>query len=124
MRVVTAILLSLALTGCATKVVVQKEIVTVERPVPFVPPPPVVPKYDSQVEKLTDADVADPGKVVQAYKYDITALRGSVAIYESILDQYKASSQNFDQINIQIKQLFDQLNKAEQNAVEKQKSGS
>lgn len=123
MKVLLVLFATLALTGCASKVVVQKEIVTVDRPVPFVPPPPQVPKIDSQVEKLTDADIADPGKVVQAYKYDITALRGLVAIYQSILQQYAASSQNFDQVNLQIKQLFDQINKVEQEAVQKQ-SGS
>lgn len=124
MRFLAALFIALILTGCANKVVVQKEIVTVDRPVPFVPPPPTVPKIDSQVEKLTDADISDPGKVAQAYKYDITALRGLVSIHEAILQQYKASSQNFDQVNAQIKQLFDQINKAEQTAVEKQKSGS
>lgn len=102
------------LAGCATdKIIIQKEIVTVDKPIPFVPKPPVVPAFVSEVDKLTLADATDPGKVGVAYKYDVTQLRALINIYKMILDQYNMSSQDFDKINAEIDKLYVQVNKAE-----------
>jgi hypothetical protein len=109
MKKLLAIVAILALMGCETFPVKKTEIVTVDKPIAFIPPPPIVPTYESQVDKLTDADIKDPGKIAQAYKYDIVALRGLVKIYQGILDQYRASSINFDEINKEIDKLFDTL---------------
>lgn len=104
--VITVLASSLLLAGCPAVLPVRTEIVTVNKPVPFIPPPPTVPKFESQVDKLTLDDANDPGKVGQAYKYDMTALRNLVKIYQMILDTYSAGAQNFDQVNKEIDQLF------------------
>lgn len=104
------ILAALLLSGCV-HTIVKTEVVPVDKPIPFVPKPPEVPKFKSQVDLLTDADVSDPGKVGQAYKYDMTALRQLIKIYEQILLQYSESSQNFDQINAEIDKIYSTINK-------------
>lgn len=113
--IATAIAVTLALSGCAfdQKIVIQKEIVTVDKPIPFVPKPPTVPPFVSQVDQLTMADAIDPGKVGIAYKYDMTQLRALISIYKMILDQYNMSSQDFDKINAEIDKMYTQLNQAE-----------
>jgi hypothetical protein len=97
---------TLLLAGCPATMPLKTEVVVVDKPMPFIPPPPVVPKYDYKVDKLTPEDAKDPGKVGQAYKYDMTALRQLVLIYDSILEQYQSASQNFDEVNKQIDELF------------------
>lgn len=108
---VTLLLLAF-LAGCQT-LPAKKEIVYVDKPVAFVPKPPVVPKFQSEVDKLVPADINDPGKVGQAYKHDIVMLRSLQAIYEMILEQYRASSQNFEKINGEIDSLIKKINEAE-----------
>jgi len=93
------------IVGCTTVPVPVVQTVTVEKPVAFVPPPPEVPKFVSKVDQLTQADAANPGKVSQAYKYDTYTLRSLLAIYQSIISQYKLSSQNFDQVQQTIDKL-------------------
>lgn len=103
-KLALALCLLLALVGCQT-VPTHDQIVNNDRPVAIIPPPPAVPSFDSQVDKLTPADINDPGKVGVAYKYDMTALRSLIVIYRQILSQYAHSSQNFDVVNAQIKAL-------------------
>lgn len=111
------------LSGCATKVIVQKEIVTVDKPVPFIPVPPVVPRCELMVDKLVPEDKETPGKVGQAYKYDTMCLRMRSQIQDQILEQYTKSSVNFDEINKQISELFTQINNKEAAVVEKASTG-
>lgn len=94
-----------ALTACSP-LPVKKDIVYVDKPIPYVPKPPDVPVFDSHVDLLTLDDAKDPGKVGQAYKYDMTQLRSLQKIYQMILDQYRASSQNFDEVNKAIDKLI------------------
>lgn len=109
---ITLILLA-ALAGCATDApIIRTETVTVDKPVPYVPKPPDVPKFVSKVDTLTPADVADPGKVGQAYKYDTIALRNLLKIHEQILSQYTSSSVNFDDIQKQIDALYAGVDKS------------
>jgi len=125
MKYLLAAIFALTLAGCQTTPVVKTEIVTVDRPVAFVPKPPDVPKLDSQVDKLTDADLADPGKIGMAYKYDMMFLRSIVPVYEAILNQYRQSSANFDKINADIKTMVDQINaQAAAKAAEQSKTPS
>lgn len=114
--VVTLALVAAALAGCNTTIV-KKEIVTVDKPVPFIPSPPDVPKCVSQVDKLVAEDRVDPGKVGQAYKYDMLCYRQRDKIVQMIIDQYKAGSQNFDQVNKEIDELFKRINQAESDKV-------
>lgn len=109
-KLLVAAMVALALSGCAFNEPPKQQIIYVNKPVPYIPPPPVVPKFESQVDKLTDDDAKDPGKVGQAYKYDVIALRKLVSIYDAILAQYQASSASFDAVNAEIDKLTKQLN--------------
>ncbi len=97
------------LAGCPGTMPVKQEVVTVNKPVPFIPTPPDVPKCVSMVDQLTPADQKDPGKVGQAYKYDTLCFRQRDKIVQMILDQYKAGSQNFDAINKEIDVLVNKI---------------
>lgn len=118
MKITAALILASLLTVGCTQTIIKKEIVTVDKPVPFVPAPPNVPQFQSQIDQLKPEDIADPGKIGMAYKYDITMLRSLVKIYQDILAQYKDSSVNFDKINEEITKMYEQINKAEQKAVD------
>lgn len=113
-----SLLAATLLTACETQTIIKKEIVTVDKPVPFIPTPPEVPQCVSQVDKLIADDAKDPGKVGQAYKYDMLCYRQRLNILQLILDQYKAGSQNFDKVNEQIAQMYKAINDAEVKAVE------
>lgn len=117
MKYIAIVLASLLFVGCGSTIV-KTEIVTVDKPVPYVPKPPVVPPFVSKVDQLTNDDVKDPGKVGQAYKYDMTALRQLLSIYVLIIAQYDSSSQNFDEINAQIDKIYADINSAQTKAAD------
>lgn len=117
MKYIALALSALILAGCGTTVI-KKEVVTVDKPVPFIPTPPNVPQCKLLVDQLVAEDRKDPGKVGLAYKHDTLCLRQRDKIIQMILDQYKAGSQNFDQINKEIDQLFKQINGSETGAVD------
>lgn len=103
--------LCVVLTGCATAGI---EIRTVEvpKPIPFIPAPPEVPKQPPNgflVDKLTDQDLNDPGKVAQSYKYDMLWLREINEIYIQILELYKSGSQDLEKTKILIDQLYQKM---------------
>lgn len=97
---------SLMLVGCALDPVIKTEIVTVNKPIPFIPKPPAVPTIEYQVDKLTFEDLATPGKVGQAYVYDMTFLRKRIEIDDMILEQYRAGSVQFEEIEKRIHELY------------------
>lgn len=117
-KLLLAVAIALTMSGCAfdQKVVIQKELVPVDKPVPFIPKPPPVPKFVSQVDLLKAEDITDPGKIAVAYKYDMTQLRALINIYQLILQQYNLSSSDFDSINVEIEKLYSQVNKTQANA--------
>jgi hypothetical protein len=81
--------------GCATTArqpVQQTKVVTIDKPIPFCPAPIDVAACSNYVDNLTDADLKDPGKVVQAYKLDMTCLRITDKILRRILAGYKDTS--------------------------------
>lgn len=99
------------LVGCQTTTPEIKTI-HVPKPFPFCPAPPQVPSEPStgfQVDKLTEADKQDPGKVAQAYKHDMLFLRRITDIYSEILSQYKLTSQNFEKTKKLIDELFSKM---------------
>ena len=97
--------LSLLLGACATPVT-KTEIVYVSVPIPFIPPPPVVPAFASEVDKLVLSDTKDPGKVGQAYKSDMMQLRSREATYEAIINQYEVASRNYEAISKEFTKLY------------------
>lgn len=102
-----AIFCALMLAGCATQApVIKTEIVTVNKPVPFIPPPPKVPTIDYKVDHLTQTDRTLPGKVGQAYVYDMTFLRQRILIDDMILDQYRKGSADFKTVEQRINELY------------------
>lgn len=117
-KILIAIAVALTLSGCAfdQKVVIQKELVPVDKPVPFIPKPPTVPPFVSQVDLLKADDIKDPGKIAVAYKYDMTQLRALISIYQLILQQYTLSSTDFDAVNAEIDKLYAQVNKTQASA--------
>lgn len=112
MKALISLALCVALVGCACDPIIKTETVYVDKPIPFVPKPPDVPKFVSKVDTLAPTDISDPGKVGQAYKYDVIALRNLLRIHEQILAQYSSSSVNFDDIQKQIDQIYSDINKA------------
>ena len=106
MKLTNILLLAACLVGCASAPVAPTNVVTVDKPIAVVPKPPEVPVFASQVDALTPADIKDPGKVGQAYRYDVTMLRSLVKIYQMILAQYTTSSYQFEAIEAEINNLF------------------
>lgn len=107
MKTTTAILLLVtALAGCATAPVEPINTVTVDKPIPLCPTPPDVPKLAFKVDQLTVDDLKDPGKVGQAYTYDMTYLRAVVKIYDQILAEYAKTSANFAAVKADIDKTF------------------
>lgn len=108
-KIITLVCIALLTTGCAAPIV-KTQIQTVDKPIPFIPKPPAVPKCQLLVDSLILSDLKDPGKIGQYYVYDMTCLRKTNEIYQMILDQYSQSSANFDDVNKQIDLLFQQIN--------------
>lgn len=98
----------LIMGGCESNPPRKVEVVTVDKPVLYIPTPPTIPQVPYMVDQLTPEDVKDPGKVGMAYKHDMFLLRGLVTIQNDILDQYRKSSVDFTNVNKAIDQLYDQ----------------
>lgn len=108
----------LLLTGCGPEYIVKKEIVTVNKPVPYCPAPPDIPEYVFQVDLLTSADLNDPGKVGQAYKADMIVLRHNDRSLRAALKAYESINTSFTSVQQQIDQIFSTINQQEADRVE------
>lgn len=106
MKKLFCLLIVTILVGCASTPTPEVRIVTVDKPIPMCPIPPTIPTIEYEVDKLTNLDKVDPGKVGQAYKYDMLYLRNAVRLYQMILDEYKKTSGNFDQVKLEIDKVF------------------
>ena len=109
--IILVILATFTLSGCelfGPKKPTPTTVTTVNKAVPSCPAPPEVPQFTYRVDTLTPEDAATPGKVVKAYVYDMTFLRAQVKIYQSILDQYNQTTQDFSLV----KQSIDQFQPA------------
>ena len=114
-----ALTVTVLLVSCAgLQDVVKKEIVTVNKPVPYCPAPPVVPTYDFLVDTLTPGDVKDPGKVAQYYKYDMEQLRRTNQLMRLILEQYRTTAGNLVGVQSEIDKIFKELDEADKKKVE------
>lgn len=111
MKLVVMIGAAALLLGCTTPQTPKVEIVTVDKPIPIIPKPPKVPSFISRVDQLTLADLSDPGKVGQAYKYDTMQLRQLLKIHEQILIQYEQSSDSFDDLKSEIDKMYSDITK-------------
>lgn len=98
---------AIVLSGCAEQ---QIKLVEVNKPIPMCPKPPIVPTCEFRVDQLSNADQQNPGKVGEAYKYDMTCLRAVYNINQLILQEYEKTSQNFDTVSEVINQSFKSLN--------------
>lgn len=101
------IIMALILTGCAEQ---QIKLVEVNKPIPMCPKPPAIPTCDFRVDQLSDVDQQNPGKVGEAYKYDMTCLRAVYGINQLVIAEYEKTSQNFDAVGELINQSFKSLN--------------
>jgi hypothetical protein len=111
MKILFLLPVVLLLSACFHTTIVR-EPVTVEVPIPYCPAPPPVPTHDFLVDKLQPEDLADPGKVGQAYKVDMTFLREVHRIHVLILEQYKNTSQSFEETQKKIRELADKMKAA------------
>jgi PBP1b-binding outer membrane lipoprotein LpoB len=117
------IALMLLLVGCAPNTVIKKEVVTVNKPVPYCPAPPAdLPQVNLLVDTLTDADAANPGKVGQYYKHDMYYLRKKNELLELIIEQYRVASGDLDAIKVEIDKIFAEIEAADKELVERLKT--
>lgn len=79
---------AIALCGCCTNTP-QIKTVLVDKPIPYAPQPPTVPQCTDYTTALSQSDVTDPGKVVQAYVLDLTCYKSNDRTFRMILEQYK-----------------------------------
>lgn len=100
-----ATVVTVLLLGCSTPQPTKQEIVYVDRPIPVIPPPPVVPIIPLETATLTASDAATPGVVGRAYVRDLIVLKTLNEILRDIVEQYRTSSTNFEEIEKRIKQL-------------------
>lgn len=103
---------AVVLSGCGATIPLEPVIQTqiVDKPIPYCPAPPAVPQIDYyRVDKLTPADINDPGKVGQAYKYDMTFLRNVVRLQQLIIQQYSDTSKNSAATKDEIDKLYQQI---------------
>lgn len=105
-----------AITGCATTVPSVKT-VTVNRPVPYVPTPPNVPVCTNYIDTLTQADIKDPGKVVQAYKLDMSCYRANDVTFRKIIEEYRRVSENNADVKVLLDDMIKEYESALSNAV-------
>jgi hypothetical protein len=105
--------LLLTMVGCGGTAAVKTNVVLVDKPIPFCPVPPEVPSCTNFVDALTDADYTTPGKVVQAYKLDMTCYRATDKILRQVIGGYKDTSA----MNKDISALFDSYGKQYEKAL-------
>lgn len=95
-----ACIVAIMLAGCGTQ---QIKVVPVDKPIPVIPIPPEVPVCERKVDKLTEADATNYGKVGEAYKYDMTCERATNNMLRQIVKAYKdaatATKPVLDEIN-------------------------
>lgn len=94
------------ITGCACDPTIKTEVVTVNKPLPFIPAPPAVPKIEYEVDKLAPSDSTLPGKVGQAYVHDMTFLRKRIEIDDMIFEQYRQGSVDLKALEQKIQELY------------------
>jgi hypothetical protein len=107
------IMVLMALSACASNSLnTKKDVVLVDKPLPYCPAPPQVNECVSMVDALTPADANDPGKVAQAYKYDMMCYRSSNKTLRQVLQQYENVSKNNSAIELlykNLKQHYDEV---------------
>lgn len=109
--IIAAICASTVLIGCACDPVIKTQVVTVNKPIPFIPSPPTVPTLkEYETSKLTREHQHVPGVVGQAYVHDMTFLRKRIEIDDLILEQYRKGSVDFKQIEAKINELYKDIN--------------
>ncbi len=108
MKKLALIAMCVVLVACQ-KTFVKPEIVYVDKPVFTCPAPPAVPQYQLLTSTLTRDDAKNPGKVAQYYNADIVQLKGTIEIYEMILQQYKAGAIDTQQLQQRVDALYNEL---------------
>ena len=97
--------LAAMLSACAHDI----KLVPVDKPIPIIPVPPVVPQCDYMVDKLTADDAKIPGKVGEAYKYDMTCARATNSMLRQIVNAYKEAALATKPVVDEITAAFDKM---------------
>ena len=106
-KIATVLAAVLLLAGCnGNQNVRDIDIQEVKVPFLYCPPPPRVQRPTLVIEQLSPADQTDPGKVAQAYKASFIQLRGYTENLEQILQQYNATSSEFEDLRKQMRELY------------------
>lgn len=108
---IAAVCMSFLLVGCTCDPIIKTEVVTVNKPIPFIPPPPNVPTLQEyETSKLNQSHKSTPGVVGQAYVYDMTFLRKRIEIDDMIFEQYHKGSVDFKEIEAKIHKMYKDIN--------------
>lgn len=100
---------ALLLSACGGNPVKDVDVQQVKVPFLYCPAPPRVQRPVLVIDQLSPADQTDPGKVAQAYKASFIQLRGYVENLEQILRQYDSTSQEFEDLRKQVRELYPEL---------------
>ena len=90
------------LAGCQNQIQPQVKIVTVDKPIPFCPPPPDIPVCTNYVANLTIADSKDPGKVAQSYVADLACYKANDVSFRQALQHYGDIAKQATQVQLML----------------------
>lgn len=114
-RIAVIVILVAALTGCLNKNTRDRPPEIVRTPILFCPAPPGldtrVDELDLYINDLTDEDLKDPGKVVQAFRADVYQLMKGRKEDTKVLKKYEDLSKKLDELKDlpEFKALADRL---------------
>jgi len=93
--------LILLMSGCSW-LPTNTEYVKVSYPIMICPAPPEVKKPDLYINKLTQADSKDYGKVAQYYDITLQQLTSYIDQLEMVIDQYNKTSEAYQQMENEV----------------------
>lgn len=120
MRIIIVLFAVLLMSGCASKYIVDPQIVNVDHPVPYCPGIEDVislPPIDLESLKLTDEDQKNPGKVSRAYHIDMVALTQRLSELNRIEAQRKQQATEMKAQLEKYQQQVDAIHKANMDKV-------
>ena len=89
------------MSGCSW-LPTNTEYVKVSYPIMICPAPPEVKKPDLYINKLTQADSKDYGKVAQYYDITLQQLTSYIDQLEMVIDQYNKTSEAYQQMENEV----------------------
>lgn len=99
----------LLLSGCASfpERGINTQIIKINTPVLYSPPPPEFDRPDLIIHELTEAQKRDPGQVVKYYRATVIQLLGYVEQLETVVESYDTVSDTLQESATTIKNGID-----------------